>query len=108
MHRSHLLVASLVAHWRPAVNVLARAKGWRAASIARTSCPFTFGVSATLGSRLNRSCVRHNRAIRAWLAKRPSIRTVFVANNAGARVLGRNRFAATIAGDVAALKSLPL
>jgi hypothetical protein len=33
---------------------------------------------------------------------------VFVANNAGARVFGANRFVATIAGDVRALKSLPL
>src|SRR5437762_6660087 len=66
-----LIGDSHATHWRPAVSVLARAKGWRAASIARTSCPFTFGVSASLGPRLNRSCINHNRAIRAWLAKRP-------------------------------------
>jgi hypothetical protein len=95
-------------HWRPAVNVLARAKGWRGASVARTSCPFMLGVSASLPPRLGASCTRHNRAIPRWLAKRPGIRTVFVAGNAGARVLGSDRFVATIAGDVAALKSLPL
>ncbi|TML08990.1 MAG: hypothetical protein E6G41_00900, partial [Actinobacteria bacterium] len=103
-----LIGDSHATHWRPAVSVLARAKGRRAASIARTSCPFTFGTSTTLNPRLNRSCVRHNRAIRGWLAARPAIRTVFVANNAGARIFGGNRFAATIAGDIAALKSLPL
>jgi hypothetical protein len=103
-----LIGDSHATHWRPAVSVLARAKGWRAASIARTSCPFTFGVSTSLGPRLNRSCSRHNRAIRRWLAERPTVRTVFIANNAGARVFGHNRFAATIAGNVAALKSLPL
>jgi hypothetical protein len=103
-----LIGDSHATHWRPAVNVLARAKGWRAASIARTSCPFTFGVSASLGPKRNRACLRHNRAIRRWLAARPAIQTVFVANNAGARVLGPNRFTATIAGNVAALKSLPL
>jgi SGNH domain (fused to AT3 domains) len=94
-------------HWRPAVNVLARDKGWRGASLARTSCPFTLGVSATLPPGLRRSCIRHNRAIPGWFAAHPGIQTVFVAGNAGARVLGRNRFASTIAGDVAALKSLP-
>jgi hypothetical protein len=103
-----LIGDSHATHWRPAVSVLARAKGWRAASIARTSCPFTFGVPTTLNPRLSRSCVKHNRAIRGWLARRPGIQTVFVANNAGARVFGGNRFAATIAGNVAALKSLPL
>jgi len=98
-------------HWRPAVNVLARAKGWRGASVARTSCPFTIGVSASLSPALRRSCVSHNRAIPGWLAARPSIQTVFVAGNSGARVLasgGRSQFEATVAGDVAALKSLPL
>jgi hypothetical protein len=97
-------------HWRPAVEVLARAKGWRGASVARTSCPFTLGVSASLSPALGRSCVRHNRAVPGWLAAHPGIRTVFVAGNAGARVLGsrgRSRFAATVAGDVAALRSLP-
>jgi hypothetical protein len=97
-------------HWRPAVEVLARAKGWRGASVARTSCPFTLGVSASLSPALGRSCVRHNRAVPGWLTAHPGIRTVFVAGNAGARVLGsrgRSRFAATVAGDVAALRSLP-
>lgn len=98
-------------HWRPAVNVLARAKGWRGASVARTSCPFMLGVSTSLGSRRSRACRRHNRAIPRWLAARPGIQTVFVSGNAGARVFGsngRNSFESTIAGDVAALKSLPL
>jgi hypothetical protein len=95
-------------HWRPAVNVVARAKGWRGASVARTSCPFTLGVSTSLSPRLRKSCIRHNRAIPRWFAARPGIRTVFVAGNAGARVFGPNQFEATIAGDVAALKSLPL
>jgi hypothetical protein len=103
-----LIGDSHATHWRPALSVLARAKGWRGASIARTSCPFTLGVSTTLGPRQNGSCRRHNRAIQKWLARRPSIQTVFVAGNAGARVFGRNRFASTIAGDVAALKTLPL
>jgi hypothetical protein len=106
-----LIGDSHATHWRPAVNVLARARGWRAASVARTSCPFTLGVSTTLPPRRNRACRRHNGAIPRWLAARPTIRTVFVAGNAGARVLGsggRNRFESTIAGDVAALKSLPL
>jgi hypothetical protein len=106
-----LIGDSHATHWRPAVNVLARAKGWRAASIARTSCPFTLGTSTTLGPRLSRACRRHNHAIPRWLAARPAIQTVFVAGNAGARVFGSggsNSFEATIAGDVAALKSLPL
>jgi hypothetical protein len=97
-------------HWRPAVNVLARAKGWRGASLARTSCPFTLGVSASLSPALKRSCIRHNAAVPRWLAAHPGIQTVFVAGNSGARVLGtggRSRFAATVAGDVAALKTLP-
>jgi len=106
-----LIGDSHATHWRPAVNVLARAKGWRAASVARTSCPFTLGISTTLPPRRSVACRRHNAAIPRWLAARPGIRTVFVAGNAGARVLGsngRSRFEATVAGDVAALKSLPL
>jgi hypothetical protein len=97
-------------HWRPAVSVLARAKGWRGASLARTSCPFTLGASATLPPRLRRSCIRHNRAIPGWFARHPGIQTVFVAANAGSRVVAKgalNSFESTIEGDVAALKSLP-
>src|SRR4051794_3899301 len=106
-----LLGDSHATHWRPAAAVLARLKGWRGASIARTSCPFTIGFPTALGRRRSRACRRHNRAIPAWLAARPSIRTVFVANNAGARVFaskGGSGWAATVAGDIAALKSLPL
>ena len=103
-----LIGDSHATHWRPAVSVVARAKGWRAASIARTSCPFTFGISTTLDLRRSRACTTHNRAIRGWLEKRPSVQTLFVANNAGARVFGANRFAATIEGNIRALKSLPL
>src|SRR3954469_9096408 len=95
-------------HWRPAVNVLARAKGWRGASLASTSCPVSLGGPATLSARLARSCMRHNRAIPGWFRRHPGIQTVFVAGNAGSRVLGANRFTATIAADLRALKSLPL
>src|SRR5215211_4686957 len=54
--RVTLVGDSHATHWRPAVNVLARAKGWRAASVARTSCPFTLGVSTTLPPRRSKAC----------------------------------------------------
>src|SRR3954447_5074296 len=68
-----LIGDSHATHWRPTVNVLARVKGWRAASVARTSCPFTLGVSTTLPPKRSRACGRHNRAIPRWLARRPGI-----------------------------------
>jgi hypothetical protein len=105
-----ILGDSHATHWRPALEVLARAKGLRGASIARTSCPFSSGLSSIPSAGIRRSCVRHNRAIPGWLVAHPAIQTVFVAGNANARVRrrpGHDPLADTIAGDYGALRSLP-
>ena len=56
-----------------------RARAARSRSASRRRCH----------RALRRSCIRHNRAMPGWLAAHPGIRTVFVAGNAGARVLGQ-------------------
>jgi hypothetical protein len=106
-----ILGDSHATHWRPALEAVADAKGWRGASITRTSCPFALGTPAKLSRALGRSCLRHNRAVPGWLAKRPWIDTVFVAGNAGARVrprVGHSSFSDTLGATRRALKSLPL
>jgi hypothetical protein len=105
-----ILGDSHATHWRPALEVVTGAKGWRGASLTRTSCPFALGTPSKMSPATGRSCLQHNRAIPGWLAKRPWIDTVFVAGNAGARVrarAGHNGFADTVTADLRALKSLP-
>ncbi len=65
--------------WRAAIDVVAQAKGWRGVSIARPGCPFSAHVPASpdLGPA---QCARLHDETLAWLAARPAVHTIFVAD----------------------------
>jgi hypothetical protein len=98
-------------HWRGALDVVARRKGWRGLSIAHSSCPLSKAVRDLPDPARFRACVRWKRAVFAWFGDHPEVRTVFVSGlSGGTGVLprgGRGRFETSVRGYVAAWRALP-
>ncbi|MCW3066677.1 MAG: hypothetical protein JWN32_3849 [Solirubrobacterales bacterium] len=105
-----LLGDSHAEHWRAAVEVVARAQGWRGLSITHASCPFSAAVRV-LGRRASRGCVRWKGHVRQWFVDHPAVRTVFVSETSGGRGVrsrgGRSVFATAVRGYRRAWTSLP-
>lgn len=78
-----LLGDSHAAHWRPAVERVARRLGWRGVSMSRPGCPITTAVPKLPTQALSLDCMRWNRAVQRWLAERSQITVVFVSQHRG-------------------------
>jgi hypothetical protein len=83
-----LLGDSHAAHWRPAIERVARHKNWRGVSMSRPGCPITMAVPRLPTRERSLGCMRWNRAVQRWLAARPGITVVFVSQHGG-RVVSR-------------------
>jgi hypothetical protein len=96
-------------HWRPAIDAIGRAQGWRTFFITRASCPFTT-ARPDLPGRLGSICATWRRNVIRWLVHHPEVTTVLVSAHAGARVVvpkGHSVFAAKVDGYLDAWKALP-
>jgi hypothetical protein len=97
-------------HWRGALEVVARAKGWHGQSITHTSCPLAKALR-DLPEPARTRCARWKRQAFAWLGRDPEISTVFVAGLSGGTGVvpshGRSEFETSVAGYEAAWKALP-
>jgi peptidoglycan/LPS O-acetylase OafA/YrhL len=100
---------SHASHWRPALDVVARARGWRGLSITRTGCSFTF-ATPDIVPRARTHCEQWTRQVVAWFKAHPQVHTVLVAAHAGAGVLappGQDPFAVKQQGYADAWRALP-
>jgi peptidoglycan/LPS O-acetylase OafA/YrhL len=100
---------SHASHWRPALDVVVRARRWRGLSITRTGCAFSQAVPDIAG-RARAHCGQWNRQVVSWFAHHPEIATVVVAAHAGADVVvprGRDPFAVKLEGYADAWRALP-
>ena len=96
-------------HWRAAVAVTARRRGWHGISITRSGCPLSRTVKE-LRRQLIQPCIAWNRTVPRWLARHPSIHTLFVAYETGQKwrvPSGRSAWEAEVAGFERAWKALP-
>ena len=98
-------------HWRAALDVVARARGWRGLSIAHTSCPLSKAVRNLEEPDRFRACVAWKRAVFAWFERHPEVGTVFVGGLTGGRGVipprGQSAFAASVRGYRRAWAALP-
>lgn len=104
-----LIGDSHATHWRPALDLVARVKGWHVENMTRTSCPFST-APIDKSRALRRDCVKRNLEVAVWLRAHPEISTVFVAGNAAVRVFGakpQDRFGRALAGYRETFASLP-
>ena len=77
-----LIGDSHAAHWRAAVDVAAKAAGWRAVAIASPGCSFSTEVYPA-PPPIPERCRRHSAEALTWLRRHPSVRTVVTSNAAG-------------------------
>src|SRR5207247_1010961 len=59
-----LIGDSHATHWRPALDLVARAKGWHVENMTRTSCPFST-APIDKSKALRRQCAQRNHAAAA-------------------------------------------
>jgi hypothetical protein len=100
-----LLGDSHAAHWRAAMESVAKTRNWRVMEFARPHCPFSFSVPASSEAGA-KECVPFNERVIEWLAANPSVTTVFVSNNARLAMAKQGR-AYKVDGVVRALQALP-
>jgi hypothetical protein len=100
---------SHAAQWRGALNVVARAKGWRGFSMAHSSCPLQVALRDLPEPRAS-LCATWKREVFAWFSQHPEVHTVFVAGLSGGSSVvatrGRSRFATSVAGYADAWRAL--
>ena len=104
-----LIGDSHASHWRAALDVVARERGWAGVSLSHTGCPLSKATKNLPGPR-RAECVEWNRQVVRWLARHPEVTKVFVgqiSGGAGVIAPGRDQLAAQRAGYVAAWKALP-
>ena len=79
------------AHLRATVEVVAQARGWRAASITHPGCAFSTDLVPALPS-IRSFCRRHSTEALRWLRDHPSVHSVFTSNLAGRATFGAGGF----------------
>jgi SGNH domain (fused to AT3 domains) len=104
-----LIGDSHAAHWRAALDVVARANSWTGISLSHTGCPLS-QATKNLPQPRRDECVRWNREVHEWLDQHQEITTVFVSQisgGVGVIARGRDQLAAQRAGYRAAWRALP-
>jgi hypothetical protein len=102
---------SHAAHWRAALDPVARARGWHGLSLVLSGCPLSKAARALRPAARFVGCVRWKRQVFAWFRRHPEVRIVFVSQLSGGTGVrpsgGRSEFATAMAGYVAAWQALP-
>lgn len=95
-------------HWRAALDVVARQRGWHGISLTQTGCPMT-QATPILKGRQRDDCLAYNQAIGPWLERNPQVSAVFMSDHGGKVVTkpDQTQSAAQLEGFVAAFEALP-
>jgi peptidoglycan/LPS O-acetylase OafA/YrhL len=104
-----LIGDSHASHWRSAMAVLVKDKGWRGLSVTHTSCPYS-AATAIIPQPARGECLQWKRDVRAWLGRHPEIDTVFFGEHSGGAVVrppGKSPWQAQVKGYANAWKALP-
>jgi SGNH domain (fused to AT3 domains) len=104
-----LLGDSHAAHWRAALEVVAKNKHWRGLSLTLSGCPFST-ATRVLQEPLRADCVRRNQLVPRWFERHPEISTVFVSELSGAQWMlprGGDAFDEEVAAYTDAWSELP-
>jgi peptidoglycan/LPS O-acetylase OafA/YrhL len=100
---------SHASHWRPALDVVAKARRWHGLSITRTGCAFSLATPDVV-PRARTHCNQWKRQVLDWFHHHPEVSTVVVAAHAGAGVVAppdRDQFAVKREGYAKAWRALP-
>jgi hypothetical protein len=95
---------SHASHWRAALDVVARRRGWAGISLAHAACPLSTTIHRALPPPDRGRCLDWNRQVNAWLAAHPGIHTLIVSAIAGGPTYAK---VDAEAGYLAAWRALP-
>jgi SGNH domain (fused to AT3 domains) len=104
-----LIGDSHASHWRAAVDVVAKARGWPAISITRSGCPF-IKARVIIPPSQDRTCRRWNRELMDWLVRHKEVSTIFLSERSGARYRrprGASNFQTAVQGNLRLWRALP-
>jgi peptidoglycan/LPS O-acetylase OafA/YrhL len=104
-----LIGDSHASHWRSAMAVLVKDKGWRGLSITHTSCPYS-AATAIIPQPARGECLQWKRDVKAWLVRHPEVDTAFFGEHSGGAVVrppGKSLWQAQVNGYANAWKTLP-
>jgi SGNH domain (fused to AT3 domains) len=97
-------------HWRGALNVVAKTRGWRLKSLTLTGCPLS-AAPRNLPEPAKSECAKWNQDVQAWFQAHPEVSTVFVSELAGGTGAvvpsGQSKYKTEVAGYVNAWNALP-
>ena len=97
-------------HWRAALNVVAKTRGWRLKSLTLTGCPLS-AAPRNLPEPEKSECAKWNQDVQAWFQAHPEVSTVFVSELAGGTGAvvpsGQSKYKTEVAGYVNAWNALP-
>ena len=96
-------------HWRGAVEVVAKARGWYGLAVIQSGCQFSAAVKALPEPRRS-GCVRWRKRVLRWLEAHPEVKAIFQSQVAGGTNVitsRRDKFAAAVDGYVAMWSALP-
>jgi len=91
-------------HWRAALAVVARTRGWHGLTLSRSTCPFTLAATPP-----QNNCGDWASSVVGWLNTHPYVHTVFVSANGGAGIVsapGQSAAATKINGFIRAWQAL--
>jgi peptidoglycan/LPS O-acetylase OafA/YrhL len=95
---------SHASHWRAALDVVARRRGWAGISLAHAACPLSTTIPAALPGDDRGHCLAWNHQVVAWLAAHPDVHTLIVSAIAGGPTYAK---VDAEAGYLAAWRALP-
>ena len=104
-----LLGDSHASHWRAALDLVARRRGWHGLSVTRTSCVFSAATKIT-PEPTRSQCLRWVDSVPGFFERHPEIDTVFIVGLTGGVVhvpKGRTMFQAKMNGVRRAWQTLP-
>jgi SGNH domain (fused to AT3 domains) len=105
-----LLGDSHAAHWRAALEYVAKQVKWRGVSITRSGCPLSRATARLDPEPRRAQCTRWNLGVASWLAAHPTVSTVFVVAHYDAGVValpGQDEWLLKLDGYAAAWRALP-
>jgi hypothetical protein len=100
---------SHAAHWRAALDPIAKAREWAGFSLTRSSCPFST-TTPVLEKSTRRACVQWNPQVQSWFRRHKEVSTVFISEHIQVQVTDskhRGQFEAKVRGYMNQWSALP-
>jgi hypothetical protein len=101
---------SHAAHWRAALEPIARLRGWAGLSLTRSSCPFSITIPDLPEKETEEQCAKWNKQVPRWFKRHREVATVFISDHIQSRVRaprGADQYETKVRGYMRKWRALP-